>query len=209
MRMKPLVCLMVMSLAGMISCAQAQDLAAGEASFQICKTCHGQNGEGQQTLNAPVLAGQSDWYVVRQLQNFKAGIRGTHAQDTYGAQMRPMSMTLADDNAVKNVAAYIQTLPAAKAKPTLDGDAAKGQPLYVVCATCHGQKAEGNATLNAPRLNHQPDWYLLRQLQNFKAGIRGKHPQDTYGAQMQPMSMILPDEAAMKNVIAYIISLAP
>ena len=37
--------------------------------------------------------------------------------------------------------------------------------------------------------------------------IRGKHPQDTYGAQMQAMSNTLPDEAAMKNVIAYIISL--
>jgi cytochrome c oxidase subunit II len=89
----------------------------------------------------------------------------------------------------------------------LDGDAAKGQPLYVVCATCHGQKAEGNATLNAPRLIQQHDWYLLRQLQNFKAGIRGKDPKDTYGAQMQPMAMTLADEAAMKNVIAYILSL--
>ena len=129
------------------------------------------------------------------------------AKDVYGSQMRPMSMTLADDNAIKNVVAYIQTLPVAKPQPTLDGDAAQGKSLYMVCATCHGQKAEGNVALNAPRLNNQHDWYLLRQLQNFKAGIRGKHPQDTYGMQMQAMSNTLADDAAMKNVIAYILSL--
>ena len=136
-----------------------------------------------------------------------AGIRGADAKDVYGSQMRPMAMTLADEAAVKNVVAYIQTLPVAKAKPTLDGDADQGKALYAVCATCHGQKAEGNLALHAPRLNIQEDWYLLRQLKNFKDGIRGRHPQDTYGAQMQAMSNTLPDEAAMKNVIAYIISL--
>ncbi len=207
MRMKPIVYLVVMLLAGMSSVAQAQDTAAGEASFQICKTCHGQQGEGQLALNAPALAGQFDWYLVRQLQNFKAGIRGKHPKDIYGSQMLPMAMTLADDNAVKNVVAYIKTLPEAQAKPTLDGDAAKGKPLYVVCATCHGQKGEGMLPLNSPRLNNQHDWYLLRQLKNFKAGIRGKHPQDTYGMQMVPMAMTLADEAAMKHVTAYIISL--
>lgn len=212
MRMKPMVlpviCLTAMLLAAMSHPALAQDTAAGEASFQICKTCHGQKGEGQLALNAPSLAGQHGWYLERQLQNFKAGIRGADAKDIYGSQMRPMSLTLADDAAVKNVVAYIKTLPAPKAKTTLGGDAAKGKALYVVCATCHGQKAEGLLPLNGPRLNNQHDWYLLRQIKNFKEGIRGKHPKDIYGAQMVPMSMTLADEEAMKNVIAYINSLA-
>jgi cytochrome c oxidase subunit 2 len=211
MRMKPFILSMlgltIILLAGMHSPALAQDVAAGEATFQLCKTCHGPQGEGQLTLNAPTLAGQFDWYLVRQLQNFKAGIRGTDPKDVYGAQMRPMALTLTDDAAIKNVVAYIQTLPVTKIEPTLGGDADKGKPLYAVCATCHGPKAEGNPALNAPRLNHQQDWYLLRQLKNFKAGIRGKNPQDTYGAQMQAMSNTLPDEEAMKNVIAYISSL--
>ncbi|ETX05018.1 MAG: hypothetical protein ETSY2_25450 [Candidatus Entotheonella gemina] len=211
MRMKPVVlpmmCLIAMLLAAMNRPVQAQDTAAGEASFQICKTCHGQQGEGQLALNAPALAGQFDWYLERQLQNFKAGIRGADAKDIYGSQMRPMSLTLADDAAVKNVVAYIKTLPAAKAKITLGGDANKGKALYTVCATCHGQHAEGMLPLNSPRLNNQHDWYLLRQIKNFKEGIRGKHPKDIYGAQMVPMAMILADEEAMKNVIAYINSL--
>jgi len=208
LRVLSMICLIILFFAALNRPVRAQDTAAGEAALQICKTCHGQQGEGQLTLNAPNLTGQFDWYLVRQLQNFKAGIRGADAKDVYGSQMRPMALTLADDAAVKNVVAYIQTLPVVKSKPTLDGNADQGKVFYVVCATCHGQKAEGNLALNAPRLNMQQDWYLLRQLKNFKDGIRGKHPQDTYGAQMQAMSNTLPDEAAMKNVIAYINSLA-
>ncbi len=203
----PIIGMILTLIAGVSGPVQAQDAAAGEASFVICKTCHGPNGAGQQALNAPALSGQSDWYLVRQLQNFKVGIRGAHAQDVFGSQMRPMALTLADDNAVKNVAAYITKLPAAKAPATLGGDAAKGKALYVVCSTCHGQKAEGNLALNSPRLNNQHDWYLLRQIQNFKAKIRGGNPEDIYGAQMVGMAAILADEEAMKNVIAYIISL--
>lgn len=187
--------------------SQAQDIMAGEASFQLCKTCHGRNGEGLKALNAPSLGGQFGWYIERQLQNYKHGIRGKHPNDVYGAPMRPMALTLADDSAVKNVSAYIQTLPKAKPATTLSGDVNQGKALYAVCATCHGQNAEGVPTLNSPRLDMLSDWYMLRQLKNFKAGIRGKHPKDVYGAQMVPMSMTLADEQAMKNVISYILSL--
>ena len=79
-------------------------------AYAICQACHGAQGEGNKALNAPKLAGQQDWYLVRQLQNFKAGIRGTHAKDMFGMQMRPMAMTLANDAAVNNVAAYIASL---------------------------------------------------------------------------------------------------
>ena len=48
------------------------------------------------------------------------------------------------------------------------------------------------------------DWYLARQLQNYKDGIRGNHPGDPYGYQMNMMVDILPDEQAINDVIAYI-----
>ena len=198
------------TLATMLAAAtgvQAQDLAAGEAAFQVCKTCHGQNGEGQQALNAPQLAGLPTWYLERQLNNYKSGIRGADPKDVYGAQMRPMSMTLANEQAVKNVSAYIASLPVTQPANTVGGDVAKGQAAYRVCATCHGQNAEGNAALNAPRLSALNDWYMVRQLQNYKSGIRGKHPQDTYGKQMAPMSMTLANDQAIKDVVSYIITL--
>ena len=38
-------------------------------------------------------------------------MRGTHPEDTYGAQMRAMALTLADSTAMKDVVAYIRTIP--------------------------------------------------------------------------------------------------
>ena len=49
---------------------------------------------------------------------------------------------------------------------------------------------------------------MLAQLKKFKEGIRGAHPKDITGMQMRPMAMILPDEQAMKDVIAYIQTIA-
>jgi cytochrome c553 len=83
---------------------------AGKQRYAPCIACHGVNGEGNQALNAPPLAGMSDWYQLTSLQKFKAGVRGTNAKDTTGMLMRPMSMTLADDQAMRDVIAYITTL---------------------------------------------------------------------------------------------------
>ncbi len=87
------------------------------------------------------------------------------------------------------------------------GDAAKGKTLYATCGACHGQNAEGMEALNAPKLAGQEEWYLIRQLENFKAGIRGANPKDTYGMQMAPMAQTLPNDQAMEDVAAYIKSL--
>ena len=84
------------------------------------------------------------------------------------------------------------------------GDAAAGAPLYAVCAACHGAQAEGNPSLNAPKLSGQGGWYLKRQLQQFKSGARGAHEKDVFGKMMAPMAATLTDDAAINNVVAYI-----
>lgn len=93
-----------------LSALAAGDPATGKGLFATCMACHGANGEGNKALNAPKIAGMEDWYLERQLKNFKAGLRGTDPKDTYGIQMRPMSMLLVDDQAVADVAAYISSL---------------------------------------------------------------------------------------------------
>ena len=50
----------------------AADAAAGQATYAVCTACHGAQGEGNQALNAPKLAGQPSWYLARQLHNFQA-----------------------------------------------------------------------------------------------------------------------------------------
>ena len=180
------------------------DPAAGKANFAVCVACHGANGEGNKLLNSPGIAGQEDWYVVRQLQYFKDGLRGTNPKDAIGMTMRPMSMTLTTPEAVANVAAYIKTLKPMKHESTLDGDAAKGKAHYAVCSACHGPDGKGIKAMNSPNLLLQQDWYLVKQIKDFKDGIRGADPKDVPGQQMRPMAMVLADDQAIKDVVAYI-----
>ena len=75
--------------------------------YKTCAACHGADGRGIQQMNAPRLAGMSDWYLVTQLKNFKQGIRGSHPKDLYGTQMMSMAATLADEQVTNDLVAYI------------------------------------------------------------------------------------------------------
>ena len=86
------------------------DAANGKALYTTCAACHGVNGEGMEALNAPALAGMDDWYQLAQLAKFKSGMRGAAEGDTWGAQMAPMAATIADEQAMKDLLAYINTL---------------------------------------------------------------------------------------------------
>jgi cytochrome c oxidase subunit 2 len=63
--------------------------------------------------------------------------------------------------------------------------------------------------MNAPRLWHMSDWYIARQLKNFKQGIRGRHRQDYYGGQMALLSNIVADDRAINDLVAHINTLQP
>jgi cytochrome c oxidase subunit 2 len=183
----------------------AGDPAKGKASFAVCQACHGANGMGNKALNAPKIAGQEPWYLERQLKNFKAGVRGAHPKDPYGMQMRPMALTLANDQAVSDMAAFLSSMPVSKSsESTVKGDATAGKASYMICQTCHGPKGGGNKALNSPKLTGLQDWYIVRQLKNFKAGIRGTKSGDLFGMQMRPMAMTLANDEAINNVAAYI-----
>lgn len=180
------------------------DPVAGQASFAVCAACHGPNGEGNQALNAPKTAGQDGWYLKRQIYNFKHGIRGAVDDDVYGKQMAPMANTLADDATINNVAAYIEGLPEHPSDTTVKGNIDKGRSLYVTCGNCHGKRGEGIWSQNGPRLAGMSDWYLVRQLHNFKKGVRGGQPGDGHGKQMVLISVMLPTEQDINDVVAYI-----
>ena len=187
-----------------LATAAEPNLSAGKELFQMCAACHGQAGEGNQSLNAPANAGQSKWYTEQQLNNFRAGIRGSPPQDRFGSQMIPMAAMLKDSQAVEDLASFIDTLPLTKPKATIEADASLGKAAYGVCASCHGVNGEGIMALNAPRLSHQHDWYIARQIRHFKQGIRGSHAKDFYGAQMRNMAYILASDKQIDEVAAYI-----
>lgn len=180
-------------------------IAQGKSLYVTCATCHGQQAEGMKAMNAPALAHQEAWYLEQQLNNYRADIRGTHPDDTYGAQMAPMAKTLANEEAVKAVVAYIRTLPGKRPELTIEGDVARGKDYYnQICAACHGNRAQGNEPLHSPALVGTDDWYLLRQTEHFMKGIRGTHPKDTYGSQMHTIAKGIPDEQTARDVVAYI-----
>jgi cytochrome c553 len=187
--------------------ALAEENERGAELFELCVQCHGAEGEGDPLALAPAIAGLSDWYLKTQLQKFRSGARGTHPDDLAGLRMHPMSLTLKDDADLEAVAAYVASLPPARPARTFEGDPQRGQALYVTCAACHGPDGGGLQALEAPAINHGSDWYLLKQLVNFKTGVRGTDPDDLTGARMRPMAMVLVDEQAMRDVIAYALTL--
>jgi cytochrome c553 len=187
----------------------APGMARGRQVYETCVPCHGANGTGNRTLGAPELAGLPKWYLVAELTKFQHGIRGADPRDREGARMRPMARTLNRPGDIESVAEYVTTLPALPPGVALAaGDTAAGAARYAtICVTCHGANAMGNEALGAPPLMHQRDWYMVVQLEKFKNGVRGAHPEDVTGGQMAAMSQTLPDSTAMMDVVAYIRSL--
>jgi cytochrome c oxidase subunit 2 len=181
----------------------------GKELFTTCTPCHGSAGQGNRELAAPGIAGMNVRYVELQLDKFRSGVRGTNFHDTEGMRMRPMALSLRTDADLKAVATYVASLPAARHAPVLDGNAEAGRALYATCMACHGPTGAGNETLEAPRLAGVDDWYLAAQLRKYKSGIRGGNQKDPEGSLMSSMAKTLPDEEAIRNVVAYIETFKP
>ena len=190
-----------------------EGVARGEVLYQRCSPCHGEQGEGNPEISAPVIAGQEVDYLKRQLANFADGTRGKHADDLEGIRMMPMARTLiayqdgSPDPAgtqanIDALAAYVNSLaPVTPETYIATGNPQSGQGLYAAkCAQCHGEKAEGGAVAlnangvnpsklgwegNAPKLTGQADWYLRTQIEKFRSGVRGANVEkDPAGATM-------------------------
>ncbi|WP_448546580.1 c-type cytochrome [Thalassotalea fusca] len=195
---------------------QHANIELGKQVYQSCIACHGEQGQGSTQLNAPALAGLGQSYIARQLRYFKSGVRGGEGADQFAQQMASMSVVLSNDEAIHNVSAYINQLPVESATnlqsyiPHTRSNAAlatpinKGKALYRNCSYCHGDMAQGNYAMYAPRLAGQHPDYLKRQILAYQSGQRGVHAKDVFGNQMRLMASILKDESAIDNVVLYI-----
>jgi cytochrome c oxidase subunit II len=174
--------------------------------FVYCTVCHGVQMKGNRSIEAPRLSGMDAGYIERQLLAFRKGWRGTHENDVAGMEMRPMAAILGERE-IAAAARYVNSVDSELPPATIEGNAARGETLYATCAACHGANAEGIKALGAPALNGLNDWYLVTQLVNFRDSTRGSHPEDTYGAQMRAATSVLPDDAAIRDVVSYITTL--
>ena len=182
----------------------------GAQLFKTCAPCHGEQGQGNVTLRTPAIAGLPGWYLTLELTKFQQDIRGAHPDDLEGARMRPMARTLYQKGDVEAVVGYVSKMKPVWVPPLMTGgNVAAGQQRYAtVCIACHGADGKGGQALGAPPIAGQADWYLQAQLKKFKTGMRGAHPDDKSGSMMRAMSSTLQDTLAMRDVVAYVKTLA-
>ena len=64
----------------------------------------------------------------------------------------------------------------------------RGKALFKLCASCHRADGSGNVSVGAPTIAGLDEWYVEAQLQKFKGGLRGAHPDDVAGLRMRPMT---------------------
>ncbi len=207
--MKCVFLLLVYSLP--LTCA-ASDAVAKVLFQNVCVQCHGAAGEGKVELQAPSIAGLPAWYVLRQLQNFRSGLRGGEAHGAAGVLMAAAAKALPEDQLepLANCVESLPLLPATASKASQGADLAAGKLLYEErCMECHRYNATGEVVFGSPPLIGLQDWYLLAQIQNFKTGHRGVMPNDPNGAKMLFSSQYIESAGDAKNVIAYIMTLNP
>lgn len=148
------------------------DAAAGGAKYAtVCAACHGTDGNSAVPAN-PKLAQQHPEYVVKQLQEFKAGKRVSPIMQGFAAMLSDADM--------KNIA---QWAASQKAKPGFAKDkdlVALGERIYrggladrqiSACSGCHSPNGAG-VPAQYPRLSGQHADYIAAQLVSFRDGMR-------------------------------------
>jgi cytochrome c oxidase subunit 2 len=92
----------------------AGDARRGQALYATCTNCHGKDGQGIWAMNAPRIAGMSDWYTARQLRDFRDGLRGSRPQDFSGRQMAQFAQMLNAEQEIADTVAFLNELSNAR-----------------------------------------------------------------------------------------------
>lgn len=147
------------------------DAAVGQSKAALCATCHGAEGNSEFPMN-PKLAGQNATYLIKQLMDYKSGVRSNPT-------MSAMVLNLSEQD-MQDISAWYSSQ-----QVTLQGADPKfvelGESLYragikelavPACSACHSPTGRGNAPAGFPSLGGQHAEYTLQQLRDFRAGVR-------------------------------------
>ena len=146
----------------------AGDAAAGKTKSVTCAACHNADGNSANP-QYPKLAGQGADYLLKQLQDYKSGVRANPIMAGMVAPLSPQDM--------EDLSAYFasQQVARAAADPAL---APQGEALFrggnltsgvSACAACHGPVGAGNPPAKFPAIAAQHAEYLQLQLKAFRA----------------------------------------
>ena len=154
------------------------DLVKGEATAVVCSACHSADGSRGSPAQ-PILQGQHPEYLVKQLTQFKSGVRKN-------AIMSGIAMTLSADD-MRNVAAFYAGKKAKDGFAKSPELAALGEKIWrggisdrnvPACAACHGPNGAGIPS-QYPRMSGQHADYTEAQLISFRGGVRVNSTQMT------------------------------
>jgi cytochrome c553 len=131
-----------------------------EAKAQACAACHGQNGVPTDPKTMPIIWGQQQSYLVKQLHDYRSGDRDNPI-------MTPIAKGLAQED-LRKIAAYF----AAKSWPAQQAASAAASPPkgLVQCQPCHQPSFEGGPP--APRLAGLSYEYLVASMRSFATDER-------------------------------------
>lgn len=175
-----------------------------EPIWSSCVACHGKQGQGNEAMVVPSIAGLSQSYIQRQLEHFKTGERKANPAIAQSAAMVQLAQTLSDQQIAELSLSISQLSPANRIVEFQSADISKGQTKYHgSCGVCHGSNGQGNEKFSAPRLTPQSISYLQAQILGFKQQQRGFSRNDKYGRQMAMMAQGL-TEQDITNVLAYL-----
>lgn len=128
--------------------------AGGKAAFKVnCVQCHGSGAEGSK--GNPNL-NDDDWLWGGKLeeihQTIKHGARFEQDDDTRTSEMPAFGKDeLLDNVKIEQVTDFVLSL----SKGTIDTASAGAAIFAENCASCHGDKGQGDRSLGAPALNDQ------------------------------------------------------
>ena len=150
------------------------DPARGAEAFEICEGCHKHGATGSVSGVYPRLAGQHATVLIEQIADIRSGKRSN-------PKMKPFAHeSIVSPQEIADIAAYLQALPIPPNVGKGPGTAlARGKELYARdCATCHGDRGEGNAEKFFPLIAAQHFQYLLRETRYIRDGERGNSNPD-------------------------------
>lgn len=170
--------LLTLGITGMAHAAG--DAEAGQGKVAVCGACHGADGNSP-APNFPKLAGQGERYLLKQLQDIKAGST-PGAPEGVGRKVLEMIGMLdpLSDQDLQDIAAYFSSQKGSVgyADPAL---AKQGEKLFrggkldqgmPACTGCHAPNGVGNELAGFPKLGGQHAAYTAKQLTDFREGNR-------------------------------------
>lgn len=195
MHMRWLSAVLLFAGAGLVSGAAlaAGDPEAGKSKVVTCGACHGQDGATPIDPTYPVLAGQNERYLLRQLQMIQSEERS--------APLMAGQLTGKSEQDLADMAAFYASLPPRVSQAQGDEEAlAQAEGIYrggildkgvAACSSCHAPSGAGNAPAGFPHIGGQAAGYTIAQLTAYREGER--KTDESYGGMMRGVASRLTD----------------